>query len=224
MAAVTEGTPPPSAPTPADELDVAVETARSEIARSIQLSGLKNDPLVHLMQAVAASLEAQHRLHQASTSHLRDVRDQLQQQVAETTRKAESVLAARQATVVAQLAPQLAKTTEQAFRVKLWTIKLRTLLLAGCAAVVLGVASVGTGYGLGYTTGQDVGLRARETIVRAARNDGPDAAAIWARLMNDNDPRPAMAVCEKSVVRQNGQRACYLPVWLDPPLPPEHPS
>ena len=53
-----------------------MEAARSEIARSIQLSGLKNDPLVHLMQAVAASLEAQHRLHQASTSHLRDVRDQ----------------------------------------------------------------------------------------------------------------------------------------------------
>jgi hypothetical protein len=201
-----------------------VETARSEIARSIQLGGLKNDPLVHLMQAVATSLEAQHRLHQASTSHLRDVRNQLQQQVAETTRTAESVLAARQATVVAQLAPQLAKATEQAVRVKLWTIKLRTLLLAGSAAAILGLTSLGTGYRLGYATGRDAGLRTQETIVRAARNDGPDAAAIWARLMNDNDPRPAMAVCEKSVVRQNGQRACSLPVWLDPPLPPGHAS
>ena len=56
VAAVTEGTPRPSCPTPADELDSAVETARSQIARSIQLSGLKNDPLVHLMQAVAVSL------------------------------------------------------------------------------------------------------------------------------------------------------------------------
>ena len=212
------------APTPADELDAAVETARSEIARSIQLSGLKNDPLVHLMQAVAASLEAQHRLHRASAAHLRDVSGRLDQQVAEAATTTESVLMGRQAAVVAQLAPQLAKTTDHAIRAKLWTIKLRTLLLTGWAVVVLGLVSIGTGYGLGYATGQDAGLRTQETIVRAARSDGPEAAAIWARLMNDNDPRPAMAVCENSIVRQNGQRACSLPVWLDPPLPPEHPS
>jgi hypothetical protein len=207
-----------------DELDAAVETARTEIARAIQVSGLKNDPLVHLMQAVSASLEAQHRLHRASTGHLREVSGRLDQQVAEATTTAESAMAARQAAVVAQLAPQLAKTTEQAVRVKLWTIKLRTLLLAGSAAAILGLTSLGTGYRLGYATGRDAGLRTQETIVRAARSDGPAAAAIWARLMNDNDPRPAMVACEKSVVRQNGQRACSLPVWLDPPPPPGRPS
>ena len=77
-----------------DELDAAVETARTEIARAIQVSGLKNDPLVHLMQAVSASLEAQHRLHRASTGHLREVSGRLDQQVAEATTTAESAMAA----------------------------------------------------------------------------------------------------------------------------------
>jgi hypothetical protein len=199
-----------------------VETARTEIARAIQLSGLKNDPLIHLMHAVGASLEAQHRLHRASTGHLREVSGRLNQQVAEATTTAESVLAARQATVVAQLAPQLAKMTEQSIRTKLWTIKLRTILLTTGTAIMLGLVTLGTGYELGYATGQDAGLRSTETIVTAARSDGPDAAAIWAQLMTDNDPRPAMAACERSVVRQNGQRACSLPVWLDPPPPPGH--
>jgi hypothetical protein len=215
---------PTSPPPPADDLDAAVETARTQIARAIQLSGLKNDPLVHLMQAVGASLEAQYRLHRASTGHLREVSGRLDQQVAEATTTAESVLAARQATVVAQLAPQLAKMTERSIRAKLWTIKLRTLLMTAGAAVTLGLVSLAAGCGLGYAMGENAGLRSKETIVMAARSDGPDAAAIWARLMNDNDPRPSMAACERSVVRQNGQRACSLPVWLDPPQPPGHSS
>jgi hypothetical protein len=223
MAAVREKMLPSLPPDPANELDAAVEAARSEIARSIQVSGLKNDPLVHLMHAVSASLEAQHRLHRASTSHLRDVSGRLDQQVAEATTTAESVISACQATVVAELTPQMTRFMEQSIRSKLWTIKLRTILAATGAAVVLGLASVGTGFGLGYATGQDAGLRTEEMIVKVARSDGPDAAAIWARLMSDNDPRSAMAACEKSVVRQNGQRACSLPVWLDPPLSPEHP-
>ncbi len=213
-----------SPPSPADDLDAAVETARAEIARAIQLSGLKNDPLVHLMQAVGASLEAQHRLYRASTGHLREVSGRLDQQVAEATTTAGNVLAARQATVVAQLAPQLAKMTEQSIRAKLWTIKLRAVLMITGTAIMLGLATLGTGYGLGYAAGEDAGLRSTETIVTAARSDGPDAAAIWAQLMTDNDPRPAMAACERSVVRQNGQRACSLPVWLDPPQPPGHSS
>ncbi len=223
VAAVSVRMLPSLPPAPADELDAAVEAARSEIARSILVSGLKNDPLVHLMQAVVASLEAQHRLHQASTSHLRDVSGRLDQQVAEATTTAESVISACQATVVAELTPQMTRFMEQSIRSKLWTIKLRTILVAIAAAAVLGLVSLGTGFGLGYATGQDAGLRTEEMIVKVARSDGPDAAAIWARLMSDNDPRSAMAACEKSVVRQNGQRACSLPVWLDPPLSPEHP-
>ncbi len=219
MDAVSQALPTSPQP-PADDLDAAVETARTEIASAIQLSGLKNDPLVHLMQAVGASLEAQHRLHRASTGYLREVSGRLDQQVAEATATAEGVLAARQATVMAQLAPQLAKMTEQSIRAKLWTIKLRTIVMTTGMAVMLGLVSLSAGYGLGYATGQDAGLRTKETIVTAAQSDGPDAAAIWARLMNDNDPRPAIAACEKSVVWQNGQRACSLPVWLDPPPPP----
>ena len=203
-----------------DDLGKLVTGAQAEIERAIQVSGLKQDPLVPLMRALSLSLGVQHRLHEASSTHLRDVSDRLDRQVADAVTQAERELAAREAAVISKLAPQLARATEQAVRARLWTIKFRTIVASAGGTVLLGLATLGAGYSLGHAAGRDEGLRTTDAIVAAARRDGPDAAVLWARLMANNDPRPAMAACEKSLAQQGGRRACPLPVWLDPPAPP----
>lgn len=203
-----------------DELAAMVEGARTEMERAIQLSGLKNDPLVPLMRAVASSLLVQHRLHRANAAHLHDVSDQLDRQVSRSLAAADRELAAREAAVLERLVPQLVAATDQAVKARLWTVKLRIVAVSAAGAVTLLLVALGGGYTMGLKSGQAAGLRTQNAIIAAAEQDGPAAAALWHQIIANNDPRTAMAQCRKAITQQDGRRACLLPVWLDPPRPP----
>ncbi|GAB0120036.1 hypothetical protein Acid7E03_41080 [Acidisoma sp. 7E03] len=67
------------------------------------------------------------------------------------------------------------------------------------------------------TPGEVVG-----NTISAAMAAGPEAAATWSRLMANNDPVRALAVCKQSVsTNANGRRYCAMSVWLDPPSVPD---
>jgi len=203
-------------------LEADIRHAQAALARAVTVGNLTGDPLAAALEAMSITLGAQLALHTASTGHLREVSARLDRQSDEAVARADAALSARSAAIAGQLLPRLIDATEHALRARLWTVKLRTLAATAGAAVVLGMLIFCVGYYIGTTVGEDVGLRTREAIVAAARRDGPIAAKLWARLMANNDPRTAMAACENSAILQGGQRACSLPVWLDPPAPPDH--
>jgi hypothetical protein len=106
--------------------------------------------------------------------------------------------------------------------VRLWSIRLRTLLAAGGVATALGVAVFSVSYGAGFSNGQATGLVAGKTIA-AAMAMGPDAARAWSRLMAANDPVVALKNCK--VDRDGtGRRFCRMPVWLDSPKAAPRPA
>ena len=222
MDAVSDGSSVPDI-SEADELNAMVEGARAEMERAIQLSGLKNDPLVPLMRAVVSSLLVQHQLHRANAAHLHDVSDQLDRQVSQSLAAADRELAAREAAVLETLVPQLVAATDQAVKARLWTVKLRTVAVSAAGAMILLLVALVGGYGMGFRSGQATEFRTQNAITAAAAQDGPAAAALWRQIIANNDPRAAMARCRKAITQQDGRRACPLPIWLDPSMPPAGP-
>ena len=93
------------------ELGRDIERVQAEMERSIQLAGLKNDPLMPLMRTVLRSLGLQWRLHDQSVGYYRDVNERLDQRLADTTRQGEQALYAERTAIVEALAPELAKLT-----------------------------------------------------------------------------------------------------------------
>jgi hypothetical protein len=57
---------------------------------------------------------------------------------------------------------------------------------------------------------------------RPAMAAGPEAASsVWASLMANNDPVPALADCRKSVsIASDGRHYWCLPIWLDGDIVP----
>lgn len=214
---------PSPAPASADEVGAIVAKAVHDLERVIQVGGLKNDPLLPVIQAIYASITAQHALHKAGTDHLAAVADGLDQAVSNSLAMADQELANKEAAIIGRLAPQLAAATEKSIRDRLWTIKVRAVaLIAGTTAVVI-LGSFGAGYMTGNTSGYTEARRNATVIGASALRDGPAAAATWAALIDNNDVQPSLASCTKNVFQTNGRRACLMPVWLDPPPPPNPP-
>jgi hypothetical protein len=71
-------------------------------------------------------------------------------------------------------------------------------------------------YAAGLNAGRFQGETAAHAIA-AAIQAGPAEALTWARLMQDNDAIPAMAVCHQSIQQDaSGRHYCLMPVWTDP--------
>jgi hypothetical protein len=206
----------------ASRLEADIRQAQAALARAVTVGHLTGDPVATALEAMSITLGAQLALHTASTGHLRDVSARLDRQTGEALTRADAELSARTAAIAGQLIPRLVRATEHALSARLWTVKLQTMASVAGVAVVLAALTFGAGYWIGTAVGEDMGWHTRAAIVAAASRDGPIAAKLWAQLMANNDPRTAFAACERSVVQQGGQRACALPVWLDPPAPPDH--
>src|SRR5579883_701088 len=134
-------------------------------------------------------------------------------------KRASAELERRSAALIERLGPDLARTAERHAAVRLWSIRLRTLLAAGGVAVVLVVVVFAISYGAGFSNGQAKGLLAGKTI-GLAMTAGPDAARAWARLMGANDPVAALKNC-KTERDAKGRRYCQIPMWLEPPKQPD---
>ena len=202
------------------EAAAAFDRSVAGLRDSSELARLTDDPAAPSLGAllkVMESMGAQFRLRDRDRQAMAVA---LEQRVARIRDEALAQVEASGATVVERLAPELSKLVERSLRQRLWTVQLRTLLLAGGAAAALIFMSFAAGYGVAFRAGRDSGLQDGRTIA-AAMAAGPQAAASWARLMADNDPVPALKACDNSRGHDTaGRRYCLMPVWLDPPAAP----
>lgn len=94
---------------------------------------------------------------------------------------------------------------------------LRTLLLYGGSAVLLAAATLAAGYAWGHSAAS-ASIQQTERRLALAFQDGPDAAAAWATLMELNDLPRAMALCTGPAVYADpaGRGICLLRVYTGP--------
>lgn len=97
----------------------------------------------------------------------------------------------------------------------------KTSLIAGGVVAACLVLGVGGGYWYGWSGGRN-SVQVIERQVATAFQAGPDAAGVWLRLMQHNDPRQALEHCTGSAVwSDSGRQACSIPLWIDGPGAPE---
>ncbi len=196
----------------------------ADFSRGAQLAGLKGDPLFPLLEITLASLKLQWRLHDQAVRYFRDASGRLDRQYHETIqrtalvlKRGEQALEARQTGIVEQLVPKIAAGVNDAVRRHSKATQWKTLASWGIAVLALALLPSAFAYTAGLSTGRAEGEVTGQTI-QAAMKGGPDAAAAWAALMADNDPRPEMATCRKAIsTGEDGRHYCTMPVWLDPP-------
>jgi hypothetical protein len=100
-------------------------------------------------------------------------------------------------------------------------VERKTSMIAGGVAAGCLVLGGGGGYRFGWNTGRQ-SVETTERQITAAFQAGPDAAGVWLRLMQNNDPRRALDHCSGSAVwSDNGRRACSIAFWIDGPGAPE---
>jgi hypothetical protein len=198
----------------------AFEESVESLRDSARFAHLSSDPaadslsaLVKVMESIAVAFRTRTAERVQTSQSLRDDAEAIAQ-------AAIANVEARGADIVAGLLPRLAAVAEQTVARRLWLVKLRTLLLAGGMSIALAVAVFAVSFGAGYASGRNDGLVSAK-IVTGAMAAGPGAASIWAKLMAENDPVSALASCRKQVSKDGqGRRYCAMPVWLDPPAPP----
>jgi hypothetical protein len=143
MAAVIKGVGAPGVSQSPDlaqgsvELGHDIERMQAEMARGIQLGGLKNDPTLALIKALSTSLGLQWRLHDQAVRYFRSASERLDSRLAETIAQGEQALATRRIAIVECLAPELAKLTTKHARTWRRSVTLKTAVTFGGIAVAL---------------------------------------------------------------------------------------
>lgn len=210
-----------------EEIGREIAEITSEFAHTVQIAGLKNDPIYPLLDVMLSSLKLQWRLHNMSVRYFHDVNDRLDRAYLDTIRKtelalkqAEAGLKAKQSDIVEQLIPQHTALVTNSVHRHWKIIKYRTLALSCIVVLLVALLPCAFTYTAGLSTGRSEGENAAHAI-QAAMAASPNAATAWALLMVDNDPIPAMAACRKAIqMDADGRRYCSMPVWLDPPPEP----
>jgi len=198
----------------------AFEDCVDSLRDSSRYARLSGDPAADSLAAMVRVMESVAVAFRTRMAERTQISQSLRQEVDAISQAAITRVEARGAATVESLVPRLVALTERAVERRLWLVKLRTLILAGGAVCVLVLAVFALSYGAGYASGRQDGLIAANTIA-AAMAAGPHAASAWAKLMAANDPVQALAACRKKSVKDaQGRRYCALPVWLDPPSPP----
>ena len=120
---------------------------QDELERLIQVTGLKNDPVLPLIKVLSSSLRLQWRLHNQAVRYFHDASDRLDREYHDTIKKtelaiqqAEAVLQTKQAGIVEQLTPKLAGTINYAVHQQAKTVKYKTIGVWW--AMVLAIACV----------------------------------------------------------------------------------
>jgi hypothetical protein len=210
----------PSEPA-ARQVDAALaglQKALKGLEWSAEFSRLSGDPAAESLTALWQVLAGMGALMQARQAERAEVAAALAAETQLVVDRASAELERRSAKLVERLGPDLARAAERHAAVRVWSIRLRTHLAAGAAAVVLSVAVFAFSYGAGFSSGRADGLLAGRTI-SAAMADGQDRAMVWSRLMATNDPLAALKSC-KPERDGSGRRYCRMPFWLDAPSAP----
>lgn len=91
---------------------------------------------------------------------------------------------------------------------------LRTVLIRGGVLIGGVLLALGGGYAWGRSSVAETDRR-----LVAAFSDGPDAAAAWVGLMEQNDVLGALAGCKGNRVYADatGRKVCTMPLWIEAP-------
>ena len=202
-------TPSEAPPPPPAEVGEEVRAAQERLRRSITIAGLIDDPMRHVLEALATHIGAQHRMHVDAGAMLAEAIRRAQQPVSDETIRRLEAAAANGA-------------DRRAFGIirEHWR---RNVMLA--AGVLLGLAllSGAIGVAAGYFWGRAkafASVRQTEAGLQTMFRDGPDDAATRLSLATWNDPRQVLARCKGGQASvQSGRRACLAPLWIEAPKP-----
>ena len=214
----TEGNAPPSnvAQVSAD-LGREIAKVQSEMERSIQLAGIKNDPLAPLLRMLTTALGLQWRLHDQAVAYFRDASDRLDQQLEDTIAQGGQALDVKRAAIVQDLAPELARLTTNAVRTWKRNLTLRTALTLGGFSVALALGVGAAAYGAGWEAGRSSALSSASALAGALSQAGPAAERAFVDLVRANNLGEAWARCQKTAMAdKEGRRVCTMPMWADP--------
>jgi len=177
-----------------------VRAAQDDIAMGVDRAGWRDDPLRHPMAALSTTIG----LFPPFLERMEAVAEQMRRPVTDDELN-------RLQTAVIRGADRRAADLARAHN-------LRTLLLYGGAFVACVVLAAVGGFWWGQATAAD-SIQETEQRLALAFRDGADAAAGWARLMEQNDIGKAVAQCtgQRTYVDATGRKACAVPLWIEPP-------
>lgn len=199
----------------------AFDNSVSALRDSAELARLTGDPAAPALEAMVRVLGASARQFQLRDRERKEIAAAMDARGRRIADEATSQIQASGTALIERLAPDLSRLVERLVRQRLWTIRLRSLVVAGGVAATLSVTCFTVGYGIAYRAGHNDGLLDSHAIA-AAMGAGPDAANAWAKLMAANDPVRALKACDATGAHDgSGRRYCLMPVWLEPPPPPQ---
>lgn len=218
MADEGEGAQAPDLPAMELRLRQQVQEAQQRLAHTVAVGTLRNDPLADVVGAVSQSLGVQCELHLSSMREYRAAAAELEQQLRGAVEEARQPL---NPAALARLEEAAVTGADRRAAELARAHNRRTLLLGGLAVVGSLAAAAGGGAFWGAAAANE---RVHETERRLAMafQDGPDAAAAWVALMEQNDVLKALGTCKgaRAFTDQSGRKACSLPVFLEPAAQP----
>lgn len=192
----------------------------SALRDSADLARLTDDPAAPALEAMVRVLGAAARQFQLRDRERKEIGAALEARARQIADDATKRVEASGATIVAKLAPDLANLVERTVRQRLWTIRMRTVLVSAGAAILLVLTAAGGASFVAYKSGRMEGLHEAQ-VIHAAVTAGPGAASAWSDIMGFNDPVAALRLCRKSAgADASGRHYCALPIWLEPAPPP----
>ena len=202
-----------------DALHEQISDAQMILRRTAAAAALKSDPLAEQLQALAVCVGALSDLYQASEATQIDIANTLKTQTGVIADEAIARVHASGMDIVNQLAPQLANAADRTMRMKITTLRIRSIVgLSLALALAILVPSLFT-YAAGLNNGRFQAEIAAH-VIPAAMKASPAEALAWGQLMQDNDGVTAMAACRKSMQQDaSGRHYCFMPVWTDPISP-----
>lgn len=210
-----------AAPAPAES---TVEAALADLDKALkglqwsaEFSRLSGDPAAESLTALSQVLAGMAALMRARQAERMEIAAAIEAEAGLVVRRANAELEASGAKVVERLGPVLVKTVERQMALRLWSVRLKTVLLSGAVALGLAIAVAAISYASGFGSGRSEGLVAGH-VIAGAMSAGPRAAEAWSQLMAANDPVAALRAC-KPERDSAGRRFCHVPMWLDPPAP-----
>lgn len=217
----------------------AVNKAIDELETAIQLSRLQNDPLVHVVRAIQATLKSHLEIYAANAEALsthrlsidrdfnaiRQSRDDLTRMTDAIVKSAKTEVEAAHAETARQIVGSIARSAESKLAAISKIIWWRTIVLSAAAMISILLLGAGAGYWRGYQVGHydaATTIRSATPIANAVlANSGTAALHDWNNLMIDN---PIVAVMDKchghNLSKQNGRTACHMWLWITPYVRP----
>jgi hypothetical protein len=191
-----------------------VQEAQRRLARAVTVGKLQNDPLADVVEAVSQSLAVQFELHVSFAREYRnaaaDLEQQLRAAIAEARQPIDTAALERLERSAATGADRRAADLARA---RNW----RTMLIYGGALAGAVLLALGGDFAWGRASA-NAAVAQTERRLAAAFADGPDAAAAWVGLMEQNDLPQALANCKGAAAYadQAGRKVCAVPLYVEP--------